>query len=109
MTINIGIIAGGCVGTALLVLLASRRPTLALAWWVMSGVALAEYLLFPNATTLHVHVIHLLLAGLLIGFGIGWAPASAPGILELLILAFMAWAIVSGFISGTIFREDGVE
>ena len=62
-----------------------------------------------GATTLHVHVIHVLLAGLLIGLGIGWTPASAPGRLELLMLAFMAWAVVSGFIRGTIFREIGVE
>jgi hypothetical protein len=109
MTINIGVLAAGCIGTALLVLIASRRPTLALAWWVMSGVVLAEYMLFPGATTLHVHVIHLLLAGLLIGFGIGWSPASAPGRLELPMLAFIAWAIVSGFLSGTIFREAGAE
>src|ERR1035437_63773 len=109
MTINIGILAAGCIGTALLVLTAARRPTLALAWWVMLGVVLAEYMLFPGATTLHVHVIHLLLAGLLIGFAIGWSPASAPGRLELPMLAFMAWAIVSGFLSGTIFREAGAE
>lgn len=109
MTIDLGIIAAGCIGTVLLVLIASRRPALGLAWWVLSGVALAEYMLFPDATTLHVHLIHLLLAGLLIGFGIGWAPASAPGSLELLILAFIAWAILSGYMSGTIFTEDGAE
>jgi hypothetical protein len=109
MTINLGILAAGGIGTALLVFVPSRRPTLALAWWVASGVLLAEYMLFPGAATLHVHLVHLLLAGLLIGFGIGWAPASAPGKLELLILAFMGWVVVSGVISGTIFTEDGAE
>jgi O-antigen ligase len=109
MTDNLGTIALGFIGATLLALIASRRPTFALALWVTSGVALAQYMLIPGSTTLHVHLIHLLLAGLLIGFGVGWAPASAPGRLELLMLAFMAWAIVSGCISGTIFREDGAE
>jgi O-antigen ligase len=109
MTSNIGILAVGGIGTALLVLIASRRPILALSWWVLSGVVLAEYLLLPDAATLHVHLIHLLLAGLLIGFGVGWAPVSAPGRLELSMLAFLTWAIVSGCISGTIFRQDGTE
>jgi O-antigen ligase len=72
-------------------------------------VVLADYVLFPGAATIAVHVIHLLLAGLLIGFGIGWTPASAPGKLEFAMLAVMAWAIVSGAITGTIFGQAGAD
>jgi O-antigen ligase len=111
MPANLAIIVAVSIGAALLALSAFRWPTCALAVCVIMSVLLHEYVLFPNATSLRVQLSQLLLAGLLIGFGIRWvlrlAPTTAPGTPELVMLALMIWSIVSGCMSGAIFMEDG--
>jgi putative inorganic carbon (HCO3(-)) transporter len=105
------ILGAGLIGALLLFLLAWRRPTQALAVWVISSVVLSEYILLPDAPTLHVHISRVLLTALLLGLAAGWVPqrkllvASARP--EILIAVLTAWTIVSACWAGTIFREDG--
>ena len=111
MPADLMILGAGMIGALLLFFVAWRRPTLALAVWVTSSVVLSEYILLPDAPTLHVHISRVLLTALLLGLVAGWIPRRKPltgaARPELLIVVLTAWTIFSACWAGTIFREDG--
>jgi O-antigen ligase len=111
MPANLAILALGVIGTPLLFLLAWRRPTLALTVWVISSVVFSEYILLPDAPTLHVHLSRVLLTALVLGLAVGRIPQrTTPATSvhpELLIVALTVWTIVSACWAGTMFRMDG--
>ncbi len=107
---NLAVIVAGLIGAPLFILAAWRRPIIALTLWVTSSVVLAEYVLFSDSTSLHVHLTRLLLGGLLIGI---WAGRSArqsdlpfPLNLEILMATFIAWEVISSCLTGTVSRPD---
>jgi len=111
MPASLAILALGIVGATLLFFLAWRRPTLAITVWVISSVVFSEFILLPDAPTLHVHLSRVLLVALLLGLAAGRVrqpnPPSTPARPDYLILALTAWTLVSACWSGTMFRVDG--
>jgi len=110
MPAGLGILALGMIGAPLLFFLAWRRPTLALTVWILSSVVFSEYILLPEAPTLHLHLSRVLLAALLLGLAAGWIPqrtrSATPARPEFLIAALTLWTIISACWAGTIFRVD---
>jgi len=111
MPASITIVTAVIIGAVLIALAVLRWPIYALVSWVIASVVLHEYVLFPDASALRVQLSQLLLAGLLLGFGIRWilrfAPSVTPGRPELLMAAFITWAVIAGFMTGTLFVEEG--
>ena len=83
MPASITIITAVLIGAVLIALAVLRWPIYALVAWVIASVVLHEYVLFPDATVLRLQLSQILLAGLLLGFGIRWilrfAPSVTPG------------------------------
>lgn len=111
MPANLAILAVGVIGALFLFLFAWRRPTMALTLWVISSIVFSEYILLPDAPTLHVHLSRVLLAALVLGLAAGWIPQRGSKTSsvhpERLILALIAWTLLSACLTGTIFRADG--
>jgi O-antigen ligase len=111
MPASSGILAIGVIAALLIFFLAWRRPTVALTVWLIFSTVLSEYILLPDAPTLHVHLSRVLLSALLLGLAAGWIPritrpeASVTPVV--LIVMLTAWTIVSAFWTGTIYRVDG--
>lgn len=105
------ILAIGVLAALLVFFLAWRRPTVALAAWLIFSTVFAEYILLPNAPTLHVHLSRVLLTALILGLGAGWVPritpTGTPVAPAVLIAVLTAWTVLTAFITGTIFRVDG--
>ena len=111
MPANLAILAVGVIGALFLFFVAWRRPMLALTLWVISSVVFSEYILLPDASTLHVHLSRVLLTALVLGLAAGWIPlrkrATTVFPPELFIVALIAWTIISACLSGAISRVDG--
>ena len=73
---NLAIIAASVMGVASLYLIARRRPTSALALWVIASVVLQEYAFSLGQPVFQLRLSHLLLAGLVMGFRIARVPSS---------------------------------
>jgi len=105
------ILALGVIGALLVFFLAWRRPVVALTVWLIFSTAFSEYILLPNAPTLHVHLSRVLLTALALGLAAGWVPRStrptASVTPAMLIVILTAWTIVSAVWTGTLFRIDG--
>ena len=101
----------GVLGSVLVFFLAWRRPTVALAVWLMLFTVFSEYILLPNAATLHVHLSRALLTALCLGLAVGWVPRTTrldtPVLPAVLLVILTAWTILTAFITGTIYRVDG--
>jgi putative inorganic carbon (HCO3(-)) transporter len=111
MPASSGILAIAAIGALLIFLLAWRRPTLALTVWLILSTVFSEYILLPDAPTLHVHLSRVLLTSLLLGLAAGWIPQvkrpDTPVAPAILIVILTAWTILSALWTGTIFRVDG--
>ena len=112
MTGNLVSIAVGLIGIPLFILAAWRRPMLALISWVISSIVLSEYILLPDAKTLHIHLSRVFLFALLMGLAIGSIAHRKRQIVpvypELLMVALIAWTIVSACLAGTILGVDAI-
>jgi len=111
MPASSGILAIGVIAALLIFFLAWRRPTLALTVWLIFSTVFSEYILLPNAPTLHVHLSRVLLSALLLGLAAGWIPRctrpNTPVTPAVLIVILTVWTIVSAMLTGTLFRVDG--
>jgi len=101
----------GVLMAVLVFFLAWRRPTVALAAWLIFFTVFSEYILLPQAATLHVHLSRALLTALCLGLCAGWVPRTTrldtPVLPAVLIVILTVWTIFSAFVTGTIFRVDG--
>src|ERR1700761_4392215 len=104
------ILALGVIGSLLVFFLAWRSPTVALTVWLIFSTVFSEYILLPDAPTLHVHLSRVLLTALGLGLAAGWVPRGtrpqASVTPAMLIVVLTAWTIVSAVITGTMFRID---
>lgn len=105
------ILAIGVIASLLVFFLAWRRPTIALTVWLIFSTVFSEYILLPDAPTLHVHLSRVLLTALLLGLAAGWVPRSTPlrtpVTPAVLIVILTVWTIITALWTGTIFRADG--
>jgi O-antigen ligase len=85
-----------------------KRPTFALTLYVIGSISLDGYSYAVGSPVFYVRVGHILLVGVLIGFAIAWAPIAQSGTFELRMCVFLLWAILSGYIGGTMFRADAM-
>jgi len=97
------ILAIGVLGTLLVFFLAWRRPTVALTVWLIFSTVFSEYVLLPNAPTLHVHLSRALLTALVLGLAAGWVPLEgkgqrAPVAPAVLIVILTVWTIFSALL-----------
>lgn len=105
------VLAIGVLAALLVFFMAWRRPVVALTIWLIFSTIFAEYILLPNAPTLHVHLSRVLLTALILGLIAGWVPRTRPPgtpvMPAVLLLLLTIWTILTAFITGTIYRVDG--
>jgi O-antigen ligase len=111
MSASPAILVLGVLGALAIFFLALQRPITALAVWLIISTVLSEYILFPNAATLHVHLSRVLLTALIVGLTFGWAPrarrVNTSVLPATLIVILTIWTVFSAVWTGTFFRADG--